>query len=64
MMAVGGGSPCLYQNADFLMADFGCVTHKKLGGRQQIDADAGLLHVCLRIKMRQQTLTLIFYDRN
>ncbi len=27
-MAGGGGSPCLYQKADFLAADFGCVTKK------------------------------------
>jgi hypothetical protein len=27
-MAGGSGSPRLYQNADFLTADFGCVTKK------------------------------------
>jgi hypothetical protein len=27
-MAGGGGSPRLYQNADFLIAYFGCVTKK------------------------------------
>jgi hypothetical protein len=26
--AGGGGFPRLYQNADFLTADFGCVTQK------------------------------------
>jgi hypothetical protein len=27
-MAGGGGSPRLYQNADFITADFGCDTKK------------------------------------
>jgi hypothetical protein len=32
------------------------------GAHQQNVADAGLLLAHLKIKMRQQTLTLIFYD--
>jgi hypothetical protein len=28
-MAGGGGFPCLYQNADFLTADFGCGIFSK-----------------------------------
>jgi hypothetical protein len=34
------------------------------GARQQSFAGAGLLLMCLKINMRQQTLTLIFYDHN
>jgi hypothetical protein len=34
------------------------------GARRQNFAGAGLLLARLKIKLRQQTLTLFFYDRN